>query len=197
MTGDTDRFRKEIERVHRVADMLCTGHAGLRDRYGRRALFLDLVVLGLSTWLVALAFVQPEVSFSLTPFELNPRLWGGLLAVGTFFLTIVQLKTDFKGRSEAHRRALHLYAGAKREAGYILASGAFEEAACRRALASYDIASSAGIEMPEHEFLRQKGRHSRKIELSKHLDSFPSASIPIMRIRFWFRDNLWGGKVDR
>ena len=81
--------------------MLCTAHAGLRDRYARRSLFLDLSVLGLSTWLVALAFVEPRIGISLTPFKIDAQIWGGLLATFTFFLAIVQLKTDWKGRSDA------------------------------------------------------------------------------------------------
>ena len=38
-------FRQELERIRRVADMLVTGHANLRDRYSRRATLLDLAVI--------------------------------------------------------------------------------------------------------------------------------------------------------
>ena len=58
--------REELQRIRRVSDMLCTAHAGLRDRYSGLALFLDLAVLGLSTWLVALAFVEPRIGVSLS-----------------------------------------------------------------------------------------------------------------------------------
>src|SRR3979409_723189 len=88
---------RELQRIRRVSDMLCTAHAGLRDRFSRLALFLDLSLLGLSTWLVALAFVEPRIGVSLTPFGMDTQIWGGLLATFTFFLTIVQLKTDWKG----------------------------------------------------------------------------------------------------
>ena len=124
--------REELQRIRRVSDMLCTAHAGLRDRYSRLALFLDLSLLGLSTWLVALAFVEPRIGVSLTPLGIDSQIWGGLLATFTFFLTIVQMKTDWKGRSDAHRRTLDLYAEVKREAGYLLASGAFDDAAVRQ-----------------------------------------------------------------
>ena len=73
--------KEELQRIRRVSDMLCTAHAGLRDRYSRLALFLDLSVLGLSTWLVALAFVEPRIGVSLTPFGIDSQIWGGLLAV--------------------------------------------------------------------------------------------------------------------
>jgi hypothetical protein len=184
--------RQELGRIRRVSDMLCTAHAGLRDRYARRALTLDLSILGLSTWLVALAFVEPRINVSLTPFQLDPQLWGGLLAVGTFFLTIVQLKTDWKGRSEGHARTLDLYAEVKREAGYLLASDLLEEDAVRRVLARYDIASAVGVEIPEEDFLPQKRRHLVKVALSKRLDQFPASSLLLARLRLWFRNNVWG-----
>jgi hypothetical protein len=187
-----DGTKEELRRIRRVSDMLCTAHAGLRDRYARRALILDLSVLGLSTWLVALAFVEPRINISLTPFHMEPQLWGGLLAVGTFFLTILQLKTDWKSRSEAHARTLDIYAEVKREAGYLLASDLLEEDAVRRVLARYDIASAVGVAVPEKDFLTQKRRHLVKVALSKRLDRFPASSLLLLRLRLWFRNNLRG-----
>ena len=60
-------LRDEIERIRGVSDMLCTAHAGLRDRYARRALALDLSILALATWLSAIAFVASSINVSLTP----------------------------------------------------------------------------------------------------------------------------------
>jgi hypothetical protein len=183
-------MREELRRIREVSDMLCSGHAGLRDRYARMALALDLSILALATWLSALAFVAPSVNLSLTPFGLDSQLWTGLLAVAVVFLSIVQLKTDWKGRSDAHRRTLDSYAEVKREAGYLLASGELDEQACRRVLARYDMASAVGIEMPERLFLAQKRRHKMKVAISKHLDAHPGASLLLTRFRFWIRDNF-------
>jgi len=85
-------------------------------------------------------------------FGLDSQIWVGVLAVATFFLTIVQLKTDWKGRADAHKRTLDVYAEVKREAGYLLAAGNFDETACRRVLARYDMASAVGVAMPEATF---------------------------------------------
>jgi hypothetical protein len=190
-------MREELVRIRRVADTLCTGHAGLQGRFARRAQFLDLAVLGLSTWLVALAFVEPTLNIRLTPFSWDPRIWGGCLAVGTFFLTIIQFKTDWKSRSDAHRRTFDIYAEVKREAGYLLATGEFEVEAWRRVLARYDLASAVGVGLPENDFLPQKRHHMIKVAISKHLDRNPSASIFLTRVRFWFRDNFGRGSSDR
>jgi len=183
-------IEKELVRIRGVADTLCTAHAGLHDRFARRAFFLDLGVLGLSSWLVALAFVEPALNVRLTPFNADPRLWVGLLGVGTFFLTILQLKADWKARADAHMRTFEIYAEVKREAGYLLASGEFQQAECRRVLARYDLASAVGIAVPEADFLAQKRRHKIKVAISRHLDQAPAASIFLTRVRFWFRDNF-------
>jgi len=52
------------------------------------------------------------------------------------------------------------------------------------------MASALAIEVPEREFLIQKRRHKLKIALSKHLDTHPSASLLLTRIKFWIKDNL-------
>jgi hypothetical protein len=182
-------LRDELTRVRRVADMLCTGHAILRDRFTQRALLVDLGVLGLSTWIVALAFVDPAINVRLTPRGLNPSIWVGCLSVGVFFLSILQLKTDWKGRADAHRRTLDLYAEVKREAGYVLASADVDEASCRRVLSRYDMASAVGVELPEKDFLHLKRKHRIKIAISKQLDASPSSSIALLRLKMWFADN--------
>lgn len=179
----------ELDRIRRVSDTLCTGHACLRDRFAQRALILDLLVLALSTWLVALAFVEPRINVRLTPSGLDSTIWVGLISLATFFLTLVQFKTDWKGQADAHKRTFEIYAEVKREAGYLLAAGNIQEEASRRVLSRYDMASAVGVAIPEKEFLPQKRRHKVKVALSKHLDTHPSASILLTRIRFWIKDN--------
>lgn len=185
-------YSDEMKRVHRVSDMLCTAHAGLRNRYHKRALYLDMLILAVSLWLVALVFVDPAIDGKLTPFEIDGRLWIGCLSIGVFLLTLLHLKFDWRGKSVAHQRTLDMYATTKREATYVLAAGQADEPAVRRVLVSYDMASAVGMPVPEKEFLRQKKRHKIKIEISKRLDSRPSTSIYIMRLRLWWRDNLKG-----
>ena len=191
MTDEAVHFRAELERIRRVSDMLCAGHAGLRDHFARRALTLDLAILALSTWLVALAFVQPQINLSLTPFSLDPTLWVGLLAIMTFLLSVVQMKVDWKGLSDAHTRSCALYASVHREAGYVLAGAVdSDDQACRQLIERFDLAGVVGIGIPENQFLAQKRRHLMKKAISKYLDTHPAASIFLTRTRFWFRDNL-------
>src|ERR1700691_3037809 len=181
-------FRQEMERIRRVADMLATAHAGLRDRYGCLATVLDLGVMALSTWLTAIVFIEPRINLKLTPFGIDPQLWVGFLGIFTFFLSIVQLRVDWKGRSDAHQRSFDLYSEVKRECGYLLASQETLTADnCQRVLSRYDLATEVGTALPEGDFLRQKQRHLEKIAISRHLDTHPFASLLLLRLRFWWR----------
>lgn len=171
--------------------MLTTGHADLTERFNRRAVLLDISTLGVSLWLTAIVFVEPHLNIKLTPFKMDPQLWVGLLGIFCFFLSIVQLRVDWKGRSDAHRRTCNLYAEVKRECGYLLASEEqITEEKSRRVLARYDMATDVGVSLPEREFLRQKKRHLQKIAISKHLDTHPGASLMLVRIKMWWDDNV-------
>jgi hypothetical protein len=196
MTDTVTDFSPELERIRRVSDMLCTAHAGLRDSYTRRALIAELVTLAASTWLTALVFVEPRINVRLTPFNVDPQLWIGLLSTVTLFLTILQVKTDWRGKSDAHCRSLAMYAEVKRECGYLHASGnIITPAQCQRVLAYYDLAAEAGVKVPERVFLKYKKRHLIKVAISRYLDAHPGASILLLRWRIWKRDN-WSRKSD-
>lgn len=183
-------MKDELTRICRVSDMLCTGHAILRDRYEKFALTLDLLTLGVSTWLVALAFVEPKLNVTLTPFGWDSQIWVGVLGTGVFFLTLIQIKTDWKGRSDAHKRTLDIYAEVKREAGYLLSAGGYNHDSCQRVFSRYDMAASVGVPIPESEFLRQKQRHLVKVTISKALDDRPATSLMWLQVRLWWRDTF-------
>ena len=185
-----DAMKNELTRLCRVSDMLCTGHAALRDRYAKLAFSLDLLTLGVSTWLVALAFVEPKLNVTLTPFGWDSQVWVGALGTGVFFLTLIQIKTDWKGRSDAHKRTLDVYAEVKREAGYLLSAGEYSHDSCQRVFSRYDMAASVGVPIPESEFLRQKQRHLVKVAMSRTLDDRPATSLMWLRVQLWWRDTF-------
>jgi hypothetical protein len=183
--------RPEIDRVLRVSDMLVTAHAHLRERYSRRALILDLTILVLSVWLTAVVFIEPRLNLKLTPWGLEPQIWVGLLGVATFFLSILQLRVDWKGRSDAHKRSFDLYAEVKNECRYLLSSeGILTRDMCQRALTKFELASDVGSQIPEKEFLKEKRRHLLKVAMSRHLDTHPAASLLILKVKLWWASNV-------
>jgi hypothetical protein len=190
--------RDEIERVLRVSDMLVTGHANLRERYSRRALMLDLAVLAISVWLTAVVFIDPRINIRLTPLRLDPQLWVGLLGVMVLFLSILQLRVDWKGRSDAHKRSFDLYVEVKNECRYLLSSGqTLTRENCQRALTMFELSSDVGCQIPEKEFLKQKRKHLQKVAMSRYLDAHPSASLLLLRLRMWWTSNTGPRKDDR
>jgi hypothetical protein len=199
LSGDNPKeCRPEIDRVLRVSDMLVTAHAHLRERYARRALILDLTILGLSIWLTAVVFVEPRLNLKLTPDGLDPQVWVGLLGIGTFFLSIVQLRVDWKGQSDAHKRSFDLYAEVKNECRYLLSSGGIlTREMCQSALTKFELASDVGSQIPEEEFLKQKRRHLLKVAMSRHLDTHPAASLFLLRLKLWWTSNVKSEKEDR
>ena len=169
--------------------MLCSGHAQLRDRFARKALSADLAVLAASTWLVALTFVEPATNRFLTPFSVPAQVWIGVLGTVTFFVTIWQMRADWKGRSDAHRRSADMYADVHRECGYLLAQSArISLAECQRVLTRYDMATGVGAPLPEKDFLGLKRHHRLKVAISKYLDSHPGTPIWFVRLVFLWRD---------
>jgi hypothetical protein len=190
MINTPENFGVELERIKRVSDTLCTVHSGLQEKYARRALIAELITLATSTWLAALVFVEPRINIHLTPWGFEPQIWIGFLSTATFFLTILQIRTDWRGKADAHSRSLAMYAEVKRECGYLLASGtATTRAECQRLLARYDMATDVGIKVPETAFLKYKKRHLTKVAISKHLDAHPGTSTLLFRWRLWKRDN--------
>lgn len=182
--------KSEVERIRRVADLLCTAHASMRDRFTRCAVSLNLAILLLSAWLTALAFVDPRFYQWLTPFQIDAQLWIGLIGVLTFCLTLIQLQLDWWGRSEAHDRSFNMYSEVKREAGYLLASSEMIPLReFQRLAARYDMASDVGTGIPERNFLKLKRRHKLKVEVSKLLDTRPGASIALTKLKLILRDN--------
>lgn len=183
--------REEVERIRRVADQLCTAHAALRDRFKRRALILDTVILLAAAWLSALAFADPRFDKWLVPFGIDSHLWIGLFGVVVFFLTIIQFKVDWGGKAEAHSRSCGMYSEVKREAGYLLASNANIPAKeFQRLAARYDMASDVGTGVPEKDFLRLKRQHLMKVRISKLLDQNPGASVLLTKLKVVVSDNF-------
>ncbi|HXX20155.1 MAG TPA: hypothetical protein VEJ46_12195 [Candidatus Acidoferrum sp.] len=157
----------------------------------RLALLLDVAILGIAVWLTAVVFIEPRISLKLTPFHLEPQVWVGLLGIVALFLSILQLRVDWKGHADAHKRSFDLYAEVKNECRYLMSSsGALTREACQRALTMFELASDVGRQIPENEFLRQKRKHLQKVEISQYLDTHPGASITMLKLQMYWRGSL-------
>lgn len=187
----TSAERTELERIRRVADQTCSGHACLRDEFRCKALSLDVAMLALGSWLVALTFVDPLISHKLTPFGISPPIWIGVLGVINFFLGVLQLRVDWKAKSDAHARSHSLHADLKRELNIVLAREPLliSDAEYARVRAQEAMTSNSALPIPDSDFLRLKRRHKLKVAVSKHLDDHPGALIIFTKLKLLLRDN--------
>jgi len=198
MSSDDQDYRNEILRIRRLCDMLVSAHAHLRERFSRKALILDLSILVLAIWLTSVVFVEPRLNVKLTPFGLDPQIWIGILSILALFLSILQLRVDWKGQSDAHKRAFDVYLGVKFACRKILSDcGPLNADDCHRVMTQYELACSTSCLIPEKCFLAEKKRHIQKVRLSKLIDERPAASLWLLRLRHWWGDNLGPRKNER
>lgn len=191
MTDATEDYREELKRLRRISDMLCTAHSVERERFRRKAMTLDIIIMLGSLYLVSMAFVDPIINNALTPFGLKPVIWTGMVAIFIFGFSILQLIVDWKGRADAHERSFRMYAEAKSNCiEWLNGTSAIPKEVYNRVSARYDMASDIGIHIPDSRFLKLKQKHLLKIEVSKLLDTYPSLCFWIARIKLCWRDNI-------
>lgn len=191
MTNQRDRLKSELERIHRVSDMLVTMHSALRDEYARRSTIVDCFLFGSSIILVALIFMDPALLNWLPLSATGSRIVLGVFALITFFLSLVVFRVDWKARSESHRYAAQVYSQIKLECGQIL--GGFDSIAdseIQKLFVRYTDLGRICVAVPEGSFLRLKKKHKIKIALSKYLDENPGASLLLLRLKIWFADTF-------
>lgn len=186
----------QIEKTRKKADLLCSAHANLKDRYAKRAVLLDSFLLISSALLAVHILADKNFLQKLTPFGLEYQTILAVLSIFVFVLSILELRVDWKGKVQAHAKSLALYAEVKRELGYILSSSRIVKADVRRVMSKYDMAAEMGTSISEKDFLTQKKKHRAKIKMSKYLDDFPHANIPLTRLKFFWVDNVANGKID-
>ena len=181
----------ELGRRRRVVDMMLTAHSILRDRYAWRAASVDVAGLAFSVVLCLLTFVDPALLRYLGASDDRARLILGLCAGVVFFVSLVQLRVDWKARSERHGKAVERLARVKalyRRVKHELESvGGGRQADLVRALQEGDALLEDIIPIPDREFVRLKALHNRKVLVSRALDRLPAASLTLLRWVIWWR----------
>jgi hypothetical protein len=181
----------ELRRRLRVLNMMAGAHSTLRDKFRGRGVILDLSILGSSIVLLLTALLDPAI---LTKLSLDPdeaRVVLAILSGIVVFLSIVQLRVDWKERSGRHERAAAMLIIAKAECRlrrkkWEEKTVAAEDVTRWMENVDHDLVSLPPI--PENEFVKLKAAHRRKVELSKLLDAYPAASVFWLKLMLWRRD---------
>jgi hypothetical protein len=180
----------EIAKIERKADQSCSIHASLRDKYSSRATAFDYLLMAATTYLLGLTLVEPAIGLPLS-LGFDRVLFITAMSLVAFFLSIVQFKNDWKTIAEAHHQSFKEYANVKADCRtFTSGSKAANEVDYQRIRDSYNVATDIGTNIPEKEFLNGKGRHKKKVFISKYLDEHPGAWIWLVKLKLLIRDNF-------
>lgn len=186
--------REKLAEKGKIADMMCSAHANLRDRYSRRALRLDILLLVSSAFVAAHTFGTESIRATISPLGISYDLWLGIFGLLVFSASIVQFRVSWKEKAGAHARSFSVYSEVKHDIGRLLAAKTPDPSRMEEVLARYALAAEAGAAIPEAEFLKQKQKHKLKVFVSKHLDANPGASVSLVKLKAFLRDNFgWDG----
>ena len=174
----------ELKHHYRVIDMMLTAHCKLRDSNIRKAMLIDLILLGSSIILCAMVFFDSGI---LIQFQIYPqvvRLIIGICSVMVFFISLITLRVDWKGQAQKHAEGAALLSRCKGECRKILKSDEkpTEEnvsKTCRECLWTFQMLPA----IPENKFLKLKALHKRKIQISKMVDNNPECPFWVLRAK--------------
>ena len=187
----SDSLEEELRRRKRISDMMLTAHSVLRDRFWMRAAAFDIILLALSAILCGTVFLDPAL---VRHFHLEPEATRAILgacSILVFILSIIGLRVDWKERSARHQQACRALADIKAKSRELM--GAPEE---RQAKETPEFLRVSGFLMseltpiPDVEFVELKAKHRQKVEISRLLDTYPSAPVWLLRWKLRCRDSF-------
>jgi hypothetical protein len=178
----------EYRRKFRVLDMMLSGHSSLSEKYRRRSTGLILAIMALSILAATLALQDPE-NVDILGIDLESKAWLALLSGLIFFLSIVELVLDWRGRAWSHADAARRLGKLKGEFRRAKVTVETVETDGLDLDLEYDQTTAAIVEIPNSVFNRLKAKHRRKIEISKLLDKSPGAPLLLLRWRV-LRDGI-------
>ena len=189
MNNTNSKFLEELKRIHRVSDMMVTAHASLKEEFALLSLLSDVSLFSCSLFLTVIVFADPD--FLIKYFGNNYTFWIGIFSIVTFIFSFVAGVLDWKIRAERHKYAFETYMNLKFTASDLINKIEKDEHAdVGRFIERYYALTPTIIAIPERAFLQCKRKHVIKVFISKHLDEYPAASILLLKIKIWFRDNF-------
>ena len=190
MNEKAENITQELRSLERKSDQSCTIHAWLRDKHSFRASLLDYGLMAGTTYLLGLSLVEPAIGIPLA-LGFDRHVLIAVFSLIVFFLSIVQFKSEWKARAEAHQRAMKEYADIKLDCRAIT-SGTRKAGPSEfdRIKSRYGMITEVGTHIPDGAFIGGKAHHARKVFVSKYLDDNPGARPLIVRAKLFLRDNF-------
>ncbi len=177
----------ELSRQYRVLNQMITMHAILRDRYSRRALFLDIVLLSCSVIFAVTTFAKDDLFVRIGLKAGGIRFILEMASVFAFLAAVISLRIDWKGRSAAHREAVRMLTDTiSRYREKASANNRWQIGSKPILVNTYWKTMDSIPPIPDQKFVSLKGAHVRKVQLSTMLDKTPGCPIFILRIILMF-----------
>ncbi len=177
---------EDFKRQHRVIDQMITMYSMLRDQYARQAIFLTLGILGSSIVLIACTFLpQTALKFiGISPFMTTVIL--GAFSSLVLFLSIAELRVDWKEKSRQFGDAADQLAELKLKFRNSLSgSEGINDSLANDLDGAYKAALRRLPRIPDKQFLTLKSYHLRKIKLSQMIDNSVGSPVWLLRIRLF------------
>lgn len=173
--------KEENEREYRVLNQSLSMHSVLSQEFARKERRLNISLLLVSAVLCAFTFAEDPVLSLLSVSPAVAKLLIGVCSAFVFGLSIVELKVNWSGVSEAHADAARRLAGLKMEYRKVYASLATDKTS-QWAMLSQKYAEVSGALRPinERQFTRLKAHHATKVALSKMVDQHPGVPVFVL-----------------
>lgn len=179
-------IEEENERQYRVIDQMLTMHAKLRDRYGRKALFLNIILLIGAVALNTFVFAGEDVFRLLGIAPGHARIAIGFISVLLLVIALVEYKVDWGGLSRRHGDAADRLGCLKGKYRADYASrqktGTPPDEKLGR---EYALTMEVLPPIPDRLFNRLKSYYLFKLLVSEEISKNPK--VPLLLIRFCFR----------
>ena len=185
----SDGSTAEFDRQYAVLDQSLSMHAWLRDRYEKRAFWLNTCQIGVSLFLCSLAFVGDHMFDAANLDAGRTRMLLGSIATLILLVSVTEFRVDWKSRAVKHDDAVKRLGALKTE--YRKCRAKLREGRCDdmpRLDADYHRAMDRVPAIPEQYFARLKAAHQFKVVLSKKASENPLC--PAWAMRVWLR---WDG----
>lgn len=183
-------MKEELERKHRVIDMLITMHSILYHRNKRLALWGNLFLLITAIFLNVFVFFDYEYLKFLNLNETSIKTILGIASIVTFALSIVFLIVDWNKKAEEHKQAINQLSELLNELRYLFK---IEDPLVFKTKAEmfnslYNLAFESIPPIPNNKFNPLKAKHYFKVELSKYIDKNKGVPYSIIRIKFFLKN---------
>jgi hypothetical protein len=173
--------KEEHEREYRVVDQMISMHADIAQTKKSQALMLSVGLLFSSAIICGFIFVDDAILNSIGIGPARAHLLIGLASLTIFGLSIVDLRVDWGGVGRAHADAAKRLSQLKAKYRHAIASQDPDKQTLWLALSNeYTDTLSSVAAVPEKSFVRLKGRHHFKRELSRTIDKHPG--VPVLLV---------------